>query len=122
MKDVLRLLEQKERIVGGLLKAVDDLQLASKAIRRIAKQLSSTENTSSGKHRGEIVSVLEENGHPMHTREIARGMTQRYGKDVSLRNLSHLLFGYARKRVIFYKADTAKNTYGLLKWQSKQVA
>jgi hypothetical protein len=63
--------------------------------------------------------VLLQNNSEMHLREIINTVKERFGKALTPTVLGAVLFRYAKRGSMFYKAPKKPNTWGLLEWRSK---
>ena len=115
MKEIEQALSEKLKQLEQVQREVDTLRSALQIVR-----------DNSGRSPAPIlphsqpqmaVAILEAAGHPLHAKDIASQMRQRFGASVNKVNLGVLLYRYQQRGKHFYKVPGKPNTYGLLKWR-----
>ena len=89
-----------------------------------AKEILVGDEQSTGKPKSQpdmAYSILEEIGKPMHVAQIAEKIAKKFGLTIKVMNLGVMLYRYAQRGTRFYKVKGKPNTYGLIKWESKEA-
>lgn len=113
MKDIYKLLADKQKQLAELQREVDALRMAAKLLGG-----DETVSEDSQSQPQMVIAILEATNKPLHISQIADQMKKRFKKSVKKSNLGVLLYRYAQRGKHFYKVTGKPNTYGLLKWEA----
>ena len=119
MKDIFKVLSEKQKQLNILQREVDALRVATQLL---SDDSASPAGDSEMSQPQMVQAILEAHGKPMHVSEIAQQMKKQYKKTVKVENLAVLLYRYAQRGRRFFKEPNKKNTYGLLKQEANVIS
>lgn len=116
MKDIDQAISQMQDQIRRLEKDISALQRAREILAE--KELGHEKPKSQPDM---VYSVLDEAGKPMHVSQITERVNKIFGLALKATNIGVILFRYAQRGKRFYKVKGKPNTYGLIKWESKEA-
>lgn len=117
VKELREILERKREQFQKLDREIEVLEVA---IELVEKESIVTEKMDKLSVPQLVAAILEDAGQPLHTHQI-RALLSSKGREISKDSLSSALFQYAKRRKLFYKVEDKPNTYGLRRWQGRNV-
>ena len=134
MKNIYEVLKQKEEEQAALSVQLKDINLEYtklshevEAMRVTLRLLADAQDLTSEQQNKEfsqpqmVRAILSEHTAPMHLSEIIKAVHMKFGKVLKPNVIAAVIFRYAKRGSMFYKAD-APNTWGLLEWKGSKAA